>query len=176
MPDEIIAYAACILDALSTRFGGAWRELFEPTKQSPCDFYFGHHVWQRTAASPDLIVLAALALAHGFLDDHGRTNSHWTKMDASGQFEARDVELAKICILQDMDYGLFRISEEMVQRRLRDLQRACDFACPTTALARKDSVTNSQDERRPRLSLSTSTYPSGVAIWAHGVQTPEPSP
>jgi hypothetical protein len=56
-------------------------------------------------------------------------------------------------------------------RRVRDLQRASDFACSMTTLPRKDSV---QDQRRPRLSLSTGT--SGLAVWAHGVHTPEPSP
>jgi hypothetical protein len=116
-------------------------------------------------------VLSALALAYGFLDDQGRSNSSWTKIEASGRFDAREVELTKLCILQDMDYGLFRISEEMVQRRVRDLQRASDFACSMTTLPRKDSV---QDQRRPRLSLSTGT--SGLAVWAHGVHTPEPSP
>jgi len=95
-------------------------------------------------------------------------------MEASGRFEAREVELTKTCMLQDMDYGLFRIGEEMVERRVRDLQRACDSACPRTALVRKDSAGNAKGEGRPRLSLSTGT--SGVAIWAHGVQTPEPSP
>jgi hypothetical protein len=160
------------MDALSLRFASAWREVAGAAKELPCNNrYFGYDVWQRPTASPELVVLSALALAYGFLDDQGRSNSNWTRIEASGRFDARDVELTKLCILQDMDYGLFRISDEMVLRRVRDLQRASDFACSATTVARKDSV---QDQRRPRLSLSTGT--SGLAIWAHGVHTPEPSP
>jgi hypothetical protein len=172
LPIEVVAYAACVLDALSPQFGGAWRGRFGGLDPSACDFYFGCNTWQRPT-SPDLVVLSVLALAQGFLDDGGRSNSQWARIGGVVRLDAKDVELTKMCILKDMDYGLFRINGEMVQRRVRDMQCACDFACTAISPGRLDSV-GDKNERRPRLSLSIGS--SGLAIWAHGVQTPEPSP
>ncbi|KAF2683910.1 hypothetical protein K458DRAFT_367203 [Lentithecium fluviatile CBS 122367] len=163
LPVDVVAFAGCVLDALSSRFGGAWREVCGGADSSLHSFSFGYDIWHRSTASPspDLIVLSALALAYGFMDDRGRSNSHWARIEAAGRFEAKDVEATKMCILRDTDYGLFRISDAMVRKRCRDLQRACDFAVPGW---------------RPKLALSTGTGALGVAVWVNGVQTPEPSP
>lgn len=173
LPAEIVAFAGCILDALSSRFGGAWRQAFGASGQLSCDAPVGYDMCQRSV-SPDLVVLAALALAHDFIDDRSWTNSHWAKVEGSGRFEAADVERTKMCILQDMDYALFRINQDMVLRGLRDLQRAYDVACPVGSWARKTSIASGCEEQKPRLSVSTGSL--GVAVWVHGVQTPEPSP
>jgi hypothetical protein len=174
LPIEVIAYAGCILDALSPQFSHVRRELCGWSKPSAHDFYFGSHLYQQSAALADLVVLAALALAQGYIDDGGRSNSHWAKIEAAGRFEAKEIEAMKMCILQDVDYGLFRINEERVQREMRNMQRACGFPCSTISSARKGKIANGKDERWLRLSVSTGG--SGIAVWAHGVQTPEPSP
>lgn len=84
-------------------------------------------------------------------------------------FTVQEIEATKRAILADMDYGLARIQDDMVQRMLRDMQRP-KTSSATTSLARQDSVSKEQRSRTFSLNLS------GTAIWTHGVQTPEPSP
>lgn len=181
LPTEILAFAACVLDALSQRFASSWRDACLPPSEKAFNFYSGTHLRQRPMTGPDLIVLSALALAHGFIDDRGRSNGHWARVESRSQFTAREIETTKMCILRDMDYGLFRISDNMVQRMMRDMQRACNFNIPSSTSSRNDSVAAAaaaeKEERRPKLALSTGTGGTpGTAIWANGVQTPEPSP
>lgn len=170
LPVEMVAFAACVLDALSEGFASRWRDLFLPMDTVRLDFYLGTNCWQQPSISPDLIVLAALALAHGFIDDRGRSNGHWAKVEGAGRFDAKDVGRTKMCILEDINYGLFRISEEMVQRMAKEMQQATYFTTPRHSISFNE---NDKDVRRPRLSLSTG---SGSAVWAYGAQTPEPSP
>jgi hypothetical protein len=118
--------------------------------------------------SPDVVVLAALSLAHGFLTDRLRSSRHWAVRESDDQFTVQEIEATKRSILQDMDYGLCRINDEMVQRMLRDMQRAkviSTSACP-------DTTTVAKSNRRRNFSIDL----PGTAVWQHGVQTPEPSP
>ena len=170
LPVEMVAFAACVLDALSDGFAARWNDAFLPMQTSTLDYYLGIDCWQQPNTSPDLIVLAALALAHGFVDDRGRSNAHWAKIEGAGRFDAKEVSKTKMCILEDIDYGLFRISEACVQQMAWAMQQATYFTTPRNSI----SWTDGEDkERRPRLSVSTG---SGAAVWAYGVQTPEPSP
>ena len=170
LPVEIVAFAACVLDALSDEFASRWHDAFLPMKPSTLDYYLGADCWQQPTVSPDLIVLAALALAHGFIEDRGRSNAHWAKIEGAGMFDAKEVGKTKTCILEDIDYGLFRLSEERVQQMAWEMQQATYFTTPRNSISFTDGEVK---ERRPRLSLSTG---SGAAVWAYGVQTPEPSP
>ncbi|KAF1968078.1 hypothetical protein BU23DRAFT_481227 [Bimuria novae-zelandiae CBS 107.79] len=170
LPVEMIAFAACVLGALSDGFAERWREALLPMKTSALDFYLGTNCWEQPSASPDLIVLAALALAHGFIDDRGRSNAHWAKIEIMGRFDAKELDKTKMCILEDIDYGLFRIGVESIQQMAWEMQQATYFTTPRPSISWTDSEGK---ERRPRLSLSTG---SGAAVWAYGVHTPEPSP
>lgn len=168
----MIAFTACILDALSQRFACSWRDAALPAKSSKSNFSTMTSSRQQAITNPDVIVLAALALAHGFLDDRGRLTSHWAKIEGSSQFTVQEIEATKMHILQDIDYGLFKITEEMVQQMMQHMQRTSNFAPSIVSLSRKDSVATDKEERRPRLSLSM----QGTAMWHNGMQTPEPSP
>ncbi|KAJ4354253.1 uncharacterized protein N0V89_005987 [Didymosphaeria variabile] len=170
LPVDMVAFAACVLDALSDGFASRWCNALLPMDTSKLDFYLGTDCWQQPSISPDLIVLAALALAHGFIDDRGRSNGHWAKIEGAGRFVPKEVGKTKMCILEDIDYGLFRISEDMVQRMSREMQQATYFTTPRHSISWDEG---DKEGRRPRLSLSTG---SGSAIWAYGAQTPEPSP
>ncbi len=120
--------------------------------------------------SPDVIVLAALSLAHGFLVDRQRSSRHWSEVESNGSFSVQEIESTRRAILQDMDYGLFRISEDRVQRRLRAMQLA--MTSPTTASLIEDCATSVIQMQSRDRSLSL----MGTGLWSHGVQTPEPSP
>jgi len=170
----MIAFAACVLESLSEGFAARWRDAFLPMSTSRLDYYLGTNCWQRPTVSPDLVVLAALALAHGFMDDRGRSNGHWARVEGMGRFSAEEVQKTKMCILEDVDYGLLRIGEEMVQQALREMQCAVLLNAPRTSVSWNDGTGVDKDGRRPRLSLSTGT--PGAAVWTHGMQTPGPSP
>lgn len=122
---------------------------------------------QNIHVSPDVIVLAALSLAHGFLVDRLRSSRHWSVRESDGVFSVREIEASKRAILQDMNYGLFRIQDDMVQQRLKDMQRTVQ---PYAASAqRRDS------EKQGRARNLSLTF-TGSMVWAEGVPTPEPSP
>lgn len=171
LPDEIIAFSACILDALSTRFAATWRDTLAPSDYArTLKNFLRTDSRQSEHVSPDVIVLAALALAHGFLADRQRSSRHWSVRESDGVFTVQEIEATKRAILEDMDYGLFRISEDRCQRRLRAMQLA--VLNPAAALPAKDDTVVAKSNRLRNLSLSL----SGTAIWSHGQQTPEPSP
>lgn len=170
LPDEIVALSACVLDALSSRFAATWRDALAPSDYARhLKNFLVTDSRQNVHVSPDVIVLAALSLAHGFLVDRLRSSKHWAVHEGDGVFSLQELEASKRAILQDMDYGLFRISEDRVQRRLRAMQLAKTTWVPTAA---SDDRTTPKQERRRNLSLSL----AGTGVWSHGVQTPEPSP
>jgi len=155
---------------LSWRFAATWREMLAPAEFERDLKDFLRTDGARTShVSPDVIVLAALSLAHGFLVDRLRSSRHWSIKESNGMFTVQEIEATKRAILADMDYGLARIQDDMVQRMLRDIQRPKTTSA-TTSLARQDSMSKEQRSRTFSLNLS------GTAIWTHGVQTPEPSP
>jgi hypothetical protein len=162
LPDEVVAFAACVLEQLSERFVGHWRDALLPaeferglktfleTDDTP---HYNAHI------NPDVIVLAALALAHGFLVDRLRSSRHWSIKESAGMFSVQEIEATKRAMLKDMDYGLFKIRDEHVMCTLGEMQKL-----------KMSSV--HKHERRRTLSINL----AGTAIWSHGVQTPEPSP
>jgi hypothetical protein len=167
LPDEIVAFSGCVLDALSARFAVTWRDAVAPSDYArDLKDFLRTDSRQNTPLSPDVIVLAALSLAHGFLVDRLRSSRHWSIVESDRAFTVQEIEASKRAILQDMDYGLSRISNEMVQRRLNSMQRPTVSAVPSTP----NTIT--KQDRRRNLSISL----QGTALWQFGAQTPEPSP
>lgn len=154
-----------MLDALSERFASTWREVLGPVEfeRDLKNFLRTDETRRNTHVSTDVVVLAALSLAHGFLIDRLRSARHWSVKESGGMFSIKEIEATKRAILQDTDYGLFRIGDDQVQSMLGDMQR------PKTMTS---VVRESKLDRRGTLSLNL----SGAAIWSHGQQTPEPSP
>lgn len=173
LPSEIIAFAACILDALSQRFASSWRTCFAPESSRPGFAPSSHfNLHPDPVVSPDIIVLAALALAHDFMDDRARTTRHWALIEALSLFTVSEIDATKFCLLRDINFGLHRITEDMVVGMLRDMQRAGNMAAPLSQLlARRDSMAGTE-ERRPKMSLELPR----TTVWLNGLQTPEPSP
>jgi hypothetical protein len=119
-----------------------------------------------------VIVLAALAIAHGFLSDRERSTRHWAEGTGGGLFTVRDVEVAKWCLLQDIDYGLVRISEGMVKSMLKEMQSTAVFL-PSQPVSAKPHTTRPEKEKK---NLTLVLDYQGAAVWENGMQTPEPSP
>jgi hypothetical protein len=145
LPVEVYAFAGCILTTLSS---------------TPLDL------------GTELTVLAALALAQGYLDDRGRSNNHWALLEAAGRFDAKEIQRAKMEILLDIDYGLFRISVDDVERMVEALRH--DLPAPPLSTVLEKTAGVDGDARRQKVAIPTGF--AGLAVWMNGVPTPEPSP
>lgn len=156
LPAEVVAFAACVLEGLSERFMSDWREEMDLLHQLDGQRDLERLVRRDVShcnVTPDLIVLAALALAHGFQTDRMRSSRHWSVKESDGMFGVREIEATERAMLRDMDYGLYRIKEEAVQKMVGEMG-------------------SQRKARRGTMSIDL----KGTAIWSHGVQTPEPSP
>jgi hypothetical protein len=150
-----------VLDSLSWRFEDTWRGELVPS----CYSHRDTKPFLRT--SPSIIILAALALAHGYLVDRQRSSRHWSLKESAGAFTVVEIEATKRAILADVDYGLFRISNDSVQRMLRDMRR------PKTAITHSNAMRGGAKRGRSR---TLEIEMKGHAVWKFGELTPEPSP
>ncbi|KAF4302446.1 Cyclin-like protein [Botryosphaeria dothidea] len=200
LPFEVIGLAACILDALSMRFAKGWRNaltLNEPTPaasplldcaQAPVSPPASPALMTsapvlagaiKSSAEPELLVLAALALATAYLDDHQVSLQHWAQRISFGVFSARQLSTTQRCVLIDLDYDLHSFTaefirdaiEDMHRASLRNRQKAAAAATAAVAKAVADEPCVAGEKSRPApLSLQ------GGATWFNGIATPEPSP
>ncbi|KAH6629553.1 hypothetical protein C7974DRAFT_188786 [Boeremia exigua] len=171
LPDEVIAFAACILDALSCRFAATWRETLLPSDYSrDLKFFMKTDTCHHESVSPDVLVLAALSLAHGFFSDTRRSAHYWAVGMSRNQFTIQELEATKRAILQDTDYGLCRITEGMMDSMLQDMQ--CTKTLPVAVDSTNENECIAKMSRRRNFSIDL----PGTATWKNGVQTPEPSP
>jgi hypothetical protein len=171
LPIEIVAFAACILDALSQRFASSRRAACSPAQTD-----LNSIIQRQLVPSPssEIVVLSALSLAYGFLSDRDRSTSHWAQMEGGGLFSVGQIESTKWCILQDIDFKLPRIKAEMVNRMMTNMQRST--ATRPSLLRREHLQIVEVEEKRPKLSLDMQGTGAGTAVWLNGVHTPEPSP
>jgi hypothetical protein len=172
LPDEVVAFAACLLDALSYRFASIWRQ-----ELLVCEYARDIKTFLRTDAlhtsriSPDIIVVAGLSLAHGYLSDRLRSSRHWSVKESNGAFTVQEIEATKRAILADVNYELYKISNDMIQQRMRDMRQPA-ISSSTSAMALAQEATLAKRDQLRTLSINL----SGTAIWDYGVPTPEPSP
>jgi hypothetical protein len=169
LPVEVVAFAACLLDALSQCFASSWRAACLVPSALPNAVFT---LREPQSTGPEVIVLAALSLAHGFLSDSERSTKLWAGV-CDYLFSVREIEATKRCLLQDIDYGLARISNDIVASMLRDIYRAMgSFSRKPVAGARETLAFEKEERKYPRLHLDW----RGTAVWEYGMQTPEPSP
>lgn len=177
LPEEIIAFAACLVEELSEAFSESWRATVLPLSMPNSNsLSWGIYSTLRS----EIIILAALDIAHGYLSDGDRETKRWTQYEGNDMYTVQELEQTKWCILRDIDFGLARISEEMLQAMLRDMQHAAtgyqEKSISTAVSKTKETVRLQKDERTAHLKLNLDAYNQGAAVWLNGVQTPEPSP
>lgn len=79
------------------------------------------------AAPQEAIVLAALKIAAGFLEDETRGMRWWAEYVADGALVEREVEVTVRSILMDVEYDLCGIGEQVaVERKRRLMFRGCE--------------------------------------------------
>ncbi|KAF2187987.1 hypothetical protein K469DRAFT_567776 [Zopfia rhizophila CBS 207.26] len=171
LPPEFIAFGACILDALTLSFAATWRTSCLPPIPAYPTFNAKLNLRQPPAVDPEIIVLSALALAHDFLHDRERTNSHWAQIEGNFQFTSKQIDATKGCILRDIQYSLFRLTDD-IPRRLQNMQHTSKAPEAEVLASKVNEMNTEKDERKPKLSLDL----QGTAVWKNGMQTPEPSP
>jgi hypothetical protein len=139
------------------RFEELWREMMRPAEFDRDLENFLRTDERRSAhLNADIVVLAALSLAHGYLSDRLRSSRHWAIKESAGMYSVKEIEATKRAMLLDMDYGLFKIGDEQVEKMVQSMRMR----------------TAKKHDRRRTLSINL----TGAAVWSHGVQTPEPSP
>jgi len=151
MPDDTIAFAGCILDRLSRFFVRSWRkecERMQPWRRS----------FQAHPTKPELIVLAALVLANGFLNDASHDIPWWAIHVADDEVGSKEIDATVNCILKDIDYGLFSIKADEVEA------------------TRKDMYGDTERGRKTSRQVSLNTKGSGAAVVNKGLYTPERTP
>lgn len=98
-------------------------------------------------------------------------------MEGGGLFTVREIEATKWCLLQDIDYGLMRISEGMVKSMLVNMRRVGNASTRVSSVAvsvTQGTVGLQKEHKRPK--LLNMNLQHGMAVWENGLHTPEPSP
>ncbi|KAG9199158.1 hypothetical protein G6514_008987 [Epicoccum nigrum] len=148
-----------------------WQETLRPSNYArDLEYFMRTDTCHHACVSPDVLILAALSLAHGYFSDTRRSAHYWAVGMSRNQFTVQELEGTKRAILQDMDYALGRITEGMMDSMLRDMQRT-KTPSSTAALANEHDST-AKPSRRRNFSIDL----PGTATWKNGVPTPEPSP
>ncbi|KAK7539588.1 uncharacterized protein J3D65DRAFT_586495 [Phyllosticta citribraziliensis] len=169
LPLQVLGLAACILDALSMRFAKGWREALGSASgpDSASLPLPAASLPSPPASPPELLVLAALALAASYLDDSHVSLRHWAQHVSNCVFTARQLSATQRCLLVDLDYDLHSFTPEFVQDSIQDMQRAGVLMAKQAAA----SAPVAEKSRPAPLQLS-----GGSARWCNGITTPEPSP
>ncbi|OCL13521.1 hypothetical protein AOQ84DRAFT_105273 [Glonium stellatum] len=83
---------------------------------------FHHHT--KTSVEPEIVVLCALSLAAGYLDDSQKPVAYWARTISADRFTTKQVNATRLCILVDIDYSLYSFTPDMIQEAMEDMQRA----------------------------------------------------
>jgi hypothetical protein len=114
LPESTVAFAACILDSLSRQFVRAWRKECDAVNTSR------RSAFQSTSCQSELIVLAALAIANGFLDDVRGEPRWWASYVACGAVQLKEVDATIRCVFKDLDYDLCGFTADEVDEMRQD--------------------------------------------------------
>ncbi len=114
LPLVIVACAASIISALSSRFPKEWQRQYLGRWVGPIDTWNGvgrvrgwkADQWCTSAYHGEVIVLAALSIATAYLDDKDRHPSHWSFTVGRGVFDNKQLNITVRCILNDLDHRL----------------------------------------------------------------------
>ncbi|KAF2762137.1 hypothetical protein EJ05DRAFT_198653 [Pseudovirgaria hyperparasitica] len=153
LPLETIALAGCVLDSLSLKFSRKIREAFAAA-----------HI--AMPSSPEILVLASLALATSYLADDHLLASYWTGVVAQSSVTAQQLNLTSRCLLLHIGYGLHGFTPDMVEETKEDMLRAgtCNTCLGSTYLP------------IPKAASFTPSTPPQRAVEEFGLLTPGLTP
>lgn len=135
---ETIALAACILDALSSRFGRRWRRRSLSLSSASHPRLF--EGVSPSALRSEVIVLSALALATAFFHDDHSSTLYWAQHVSSSSFTVKQINATSNCILEDIDYALSSLAApDSIQRAMQDMHKAVAASPDRSSLTSKRS-------------------------------------
>lgn len=175
LPLEIIGLAACILDALSSRFAPAWRKACSPTTGNSgltnrLRYSASCCHGQSASLEPEVAVLSALSLAAAYLDDSQKSARYWAQVISADRYTAKQINATNMSILFDIDYGLQSFTPDMIAEAILDMRRVGNVI--NGFVPENESAAAEPEGRRtkPKLKLQ------GTTVMVNGLHTPEPSP
>jgi hypothetical protein len=131
LSQSTIALAACVIDSLSSFFVRTWcKELSALSLTQQCErgqpmFSISqpHRQQIHGSATPKsaLIVLAALSIASGFLDDVKTDSRWWARKIAGCDISARELSATVRCVLKDIDYDILSFTPDVVEEMRDDM-------------------------------------------------------
>ncbi|OBT66180.1 hypothetical protein VE03_05098 [Pseudogymnoascus sp. 23342-1-I1] len=117
-PLQTLALAACILDSLTPRFATLWRRSL-PLSSLP---EASQHI---DTVRPEVIVLAALMIAHKFLDDTGAKARTYSDVVGGGRWDVEMLNVTERCVLENLGWRVARLwREELIEGAEDDMRRA----------------------------------------------------
>ncbi|KFX94250.1 hypothetical protein O988_06406 [Pseudogymnoascus sp. VKM F-3808] len=118
LPMETLALAACILDSLTPRFATLWRRSL-PLHALP---ETSQHI---DTVRPEVIILAALMIAHKFLDDAGTRTRTYSDVVGGGRWGVEMLNVTERCVLENLGWRVARLwREELIEGAEEDMRRA----------------------------------------------------
>jgi hypothetical protein len=126
---QTLAFAACVLDSLSSGFIRAWRNALIEASTSPqsastkrSSLRHSRSSWGSSTYNwkPELIVLAALQVSSSFLDDVRSNSKFWAGL---GDVNQRELDATVRVVLQDIGYDLCSFQSEDVEHMQRAMMR-----------------------------------------------------
>ena len=108
LPEETIAFAACLLDSLSLQFARLWRE--------SC-----RNQLRTSPLKSEVIPLSALFLANSFLSDFEAGAIFWSRRVSQSKFTAQEIILTARCALIDIDFRLHSFTPAIIQETLASI-------------------------------------------------------
>lgn len=177
LPIELIAYSACLLDALTPRFAPAWfaacRDITSPNPASAVPT-LRRTTKQPLPLAPELIVLAALSITSSYHQDHSFSKEFWIRVVAEERFETRQLNRTISVVLQDLGYRLQMFGPERVEEMvgaMRGMEKGKELERKGEGIGLKG-----KRERPAVMTGLNAGVGLGIAVWMNGVWTPEPSP
>ncbi|KAF2502806.1 hypothetical protein BU16DRAFT_554839 [Lophium mytilinum] len=188
LPIELIAFAACMLDDLTSRFAATWlNACHDIDNPAPTSSLTGtpfpptlRRSRQPIPVDPELIVLAALSITNSYHQDHSFSKEFWTTVVAERQFSVRQLNVTISAMLADLNYRLEVFTPERVKEALEYMRNASRTVARGKGLEEKELVNETQGldmglkMRRERPALKVPI--ARTSIWMNGQCTPEPSP
>ncbi|OBT84262.1 hypothetical protein VE02_06975 [Pseudogymnoascus sp. 03VT05] len=118
LPIETLALAACILDSLTPRFATLWRRSL-PLSSLPTE---SQHI---DTVRPEIIILAALMIAHKFLDDAGARTRTYSEVVGGGRWGVEMLNVTERCVLENLGWRVARLWRgELIEGAEEDMRRA----------------------------------------------------
>ncbi|KAF2817349.1 uncharacterized protein BDZ99DRAFT_529824 [Mytilinidion resinicola] len=182
LPIELIAFSACMLDNLTSRFATTWLNACQDTAVNPTGLSHSltrpsdqfpptlRRTRQLIPVDPELIVLAALSLTNSYHQDHSFSKEFWTTVVAERKFSVRQLNVTISAMLADLNYRLQVFTAERVEEALEYMRRVGR----TDVVNETPGMDMGLKGRRERPALKVPM--AGTSIWMNGQCTPEPSP